>query len=263
VIPNRPIQSSSESLSRIFARENFSAIHKPAFRTGLSFYTLKVAVDLFLPIVLAGFLGFLLTPVTRWLRQIGLSSFWASLLGTLGFLTILICIFAALYVSLARFEPDFPRYLDHIQERLMRLGGSAHQGRWVRCYRCQADRSSKFRILVVDDNVDSAQAIGKLLQLKGYEVRCAFDGASAITAAQQFGPHLVLLDISLPDIDGYEVLRRLREQPHASQPLVAAVTGFGQPEDRRHTQEAGFDHHLVKPFGPDALMALIQSLGPK
>jgi CheY-like chemotaxis protein len=90
-----------------------------------------------------------------------------------------------------------------------------------------------------------------------------FDGASAITAAQQFGPHLVLLDISLPDIDDYEVLRRLREQPHASQPLVAAVTGFGQPEDRRHTQEAGFDHHLVKPFGPDALMALIQSLGPK
>jgi hypothetical protein len=83
------------------------------------FYTLKVAVDLFLPIVLAGFLGFLLTPVTRWLRQIGLSSFWASLLGTLGFLTILICLFAALYVSLARFEPDFPRYLDHIQERLM------------------------------------------------------------------------------------------------------------------------------------------------
>src|SRR5580700_3977458 len=83
------------------------------------FYTLKVAVDLFLPIVLAGFLGFLLTPVTRWLRQIGLSNFWAPLLGTLGFLAILICLFAALCVSLARFEPDFPRYLDHIQERLM------------------------------------------------------------------------------------------------------------------------------------------------
>jgi predicted PurR-regulated permease PerM len=81
------------------------------------FYTLKVAVDLFLPIVLAGFLGFLLTPVTRWLKKIGLSNFWAPLLGTLGFLTILICLFAALCVSLARFEPDFPRYLDHIQER--------------------------------------------------------------------------------------------------------------------------------------------------
>jgi predicted PurR-regulated permease PerM len=82
------------------------------------FYTLKVAGDLFLPIVLAGFLGFLLTPVTRWLRKFGLSAFWASLLGTLGFLTILVCLFAALCVSLATFEPDFPRYLDHIQERL-------------------------------------------------------------------------------------------------------------------------------------------------
>src|SRR5258708_23239814 len=82
------------------------------------FYTLKVAVDLFLPIVLAGLLGFLLTPVTRWLKKIGLSNFWAPLLGTIGFLTILICLFAALCVSLARFEPDFPRYLDHIQERL-------------------------------------------------------------------------------------------------------------------------------------------------
>ena len=82
------------------------------------FYTLKVAVDLFLPIVLAGFLGFLLTPITRWLKKIGLSNFWAPLLGTLGFLIILTCLFAALCVSLARFEPDFPRYLDHIQERL-------------------------------------------------------------------------------------------------------------------------------------------------
>ena len=82
------------------------------------FYILKVAVDLFLPIVLAGFLGFLLTPITRWLKKIGLSSFWAPLLGTLGFLAVLICLFAALCLSLSRFEPDFPRYLDHIQERL-------------------------------------------------------------------------------------------------------------------------------------------------
>jgi predicted PurR-regulated permease PerM len=82
------------------------------------FYILKVAGDLFLPIVLAGFLGFLLTPVTRWLKKIGLSAFWASLLGTLGFLTILVCLFTALCASLARFEPDFPLYLDHIQERL-------------------------------------------------------------------------------------------------------------------------------------------------
>ena len=82
------------------------------------FYTLKVAVDLFLPIVLAGFLGFLLTPVTRWLMKIRLSPFWAPLLGTLDFLTMLISLFGALWLSLARFEPDFPQYLDHIQNRL-------------------------------------------------------------------------------------------------------------------------------------------------
>jgi CheY-like chemotaxis protein len=94
-------------------------------------------------------------------------------------------------------------------------------------------------------------------------VRCAFEGASAVAIAQQFGPHLVLLDISLPGMDGYEVLRRLREQSGASQPKVVAVTGFGRAEDRRRTQEAGIDHHLVKPLGPDVLKTLIQSLGQK
>ena len=82
------------------------------------FYVLKAAVDLFLPIVLAGFLGFLLTPVTRWLKKIGLPNFWAPLVGTLGFFTLLMCLFAALCASLARFQPDLPLYLDHIQERL-------------------------------------------------------------------------------------------------------------------------------------------------
>lgn len=82
------------------------------------FYVLKAAVDLFLPIVLASFLGFLLTPVTRWLKKIGLPNFWAPLVGTFGFLLLLICLCGALSMSLARFEPDLPRYLDHIQERL-------------------------------------------------------------------------------------------------------------------------------------------------
>jgi predicted PurR-regulated permease PerM len=82
------------------------------------FYTLKVAADLFLPIVLASFLGFLLTPFTRWLKKIGLPNFWAPLLATLAFLIILICLFAALGASLARFEPEFPHYVDHVQARL-------------------------------------------------------------------------------------------------------------------------------------------------
>lgn len=123
--------------------------------------------------------------------------------------------------------------------------------------------SSKFRVLVVDDNVDSAEAISTLLRLQGHDARCAFDGASAVTVAEQFGPHLILLDISLPDINGYELLCRLREQTNASQPVVAAVTGFGRPEDLRRTREAGFDHHLVKPFSPDVLMTLLESLEQK
>jgi predicted PurR-regulated permease PerM len=82
------------------------------------FFVLKVAVDLFLPIVLAGFLGFLLTPITRGLKKKGLPNFWAPLVGILGFFTLLMCLFAALCASLARFEPDLPLYMDHIQERL-------------------------------------------------------------------------------------------------------------------------------------------------
>ncbi len=80
------------------------------------FYTLKVAADLFLPIVLASFLGFLLTPVTRWLKKIGLRNFWSPLIGTLGFLAILLSLFAALCTSLAKFEPEFPKYVDHVQK---------------------------------------------------------------------------------------------------------------------------------------------------
>jgi predicted PurR-regulated permease PerM len=82
------------------------------------FCTLKVAASLFLPIVLASFLGFLLTPVTRLLKKIGFSNFWAPLVSTLGFLIILLCLFAALCISFARFEPEFPSYVDHVQTRL-------------------------------------------------------------------------------------------------------------------------------------------------
>jgi predicted PurR-regulated permease PerM len=121
--PIQPNQSSDGSTSEDLRRfVNFwLAVAVIGLFVFAFFYILKVAVDLFLPIVLAGFLGFLLTPVTRWLKRIGLSNFWAPLLGTLGFLTILMCLFASLCASLARFEPDFPRYLDHIQERLTPL----------------------------------------------------------------------------------------------------------------------------------------------
>jgi CheY-like chemotaxis protein len=94
--------------------------------------------------------------------------------------------------------------------------------------------------------------------LEGHEVRCAFDGASAVAIAQQFGPHLVLLDISLPGIDGYEVLRRLREQSGASQRKVVAVTGFGRAEDRRRIALdvcADWLSGLAKMAGPNFCLA--------
>src|ERR1700751_61646 len=121
---NQPINA-NDSSNASTPPEAIGQFIKPGFAfavVGLfvfaCFYTLKVAIDLFLPIVLAGFLGFLLTPVTRWLKKIGLSPFWAPLIGTLGFLAILLCLFGALWLSLAGFEPDFPQYLDHIQQRL-------------------------------------------------------------------------------------------------------------------------------------------------
>jgi predicted PurR-regulated permease PerM len=115
--PNDNSDSSPEELEKKVVNLWF-AIAVSGLFVFACFYVLKMAIDFFLPIVLASFLGFLLTPVTRWLKKIGFSNFWAPLLSTLSFLFLLICLCAALSLSLARFEPDFPRYLDHIQERL-------------------------------------------------------------------------------------------------------------------------------------------------
>jgi signal transduction histidine kinase len=103
------------------------------------------------------------------------------------------------------------------------------------------------RILVVDDNVDAASTLGMLLRLDGHEVRLAHDGVAALAVAEQFAPEVVLLDIGLPKLDGYEVARRLREQPGGEDALLIAISGYGQEEDRRRAQQAGFDHHLTKP----------------
>lgn len=109
------------------------------------------------------------------------------------------------------------------------------------------DRTSKrSRILVVDDNRDSAETFELLLSMEHYEVRTAFDGETAIVTALEYHPDTCLLDIDLPDINGYELARRIRAK--FPQVLLIAVTGFGQDEDRRRTQEAGFNHHLVKPI---------------
>jgi PAS domain S-box-containing protein len=117
--------------------------------------------------------------------------------------------------------------------------------------------SARRRIVVVDDNVDAAESLALLLQHDGHEVQVAHDGHAALDAARGFRPDLVLLDIGLPGMDGYDVARRLRVDPELPALTLVALTGFGQDEDRRRTSAAGFDHHLTKPVEYDALAELI------
>jgi len=118
------------------------------------------------------------------------------------------------------------------------------------------------RVLVVDDNVASAQSLATILKLEGHDVRVAYDGRLALEAVVSFRPQVVLMDIGLPGMDGYEAARRLRGDPDlgAGIALLVAVTGYAEDEARRSSREAGFDHHLVKPVDPDIVLALISSL---
>ena len=114
------------------------------------------------------------------------------------------------------------------------------------------------RVLVVDDNRDAADSIGEFLKELGYEVAVAYDGPSALTVADTFKPHVCVLDIGLPVMDGYEVARLLRQSDGLSQRLrLIAVTGYGQDGDRRRSEEAGFDAHLVKPVQIDELAKIV------
>jgi len=118
-------------------------------------------------------------------------------------------------------------------------------------------RPSRRRILVVDDNVDAANTLSMLLELEGHEIRVAYDGPAALKAAEDFLPEVVLLDIGLPRMDGYEVGRRLRERPATEKVLLVALTGYGKDEDRQRSHEAGFNAHLVKPVDLDGLRAVL------
>ena len=115
------------------------------------------------------------------------------------------------------------------------------------------------RILVVDDNVDAAESLSRLLRLQAHEVRVAYDGLAALAAARDMNPDVVLLDIGLPELDGLEVARSLRARGDGPRPLLVAMTGFGQAEDRARTAAAGFDHHLTKPVDPKLLQTLLQT----
>jgi PAS domain S-box-containing protein len=113
------------------------------------------------------------------------------------------------------------------------------------------------RVLVVDDNHDAADSLGLLLQFLGAEVHVVHDGRAALEAMASFKPRVVLLDLGMPNMDGLEVARRMREDPQMRQATIVALTGWGQHEDRRRTGEAGFDHHLVKPADMTALQSIL------
>jgi signal transduction histidine kinase len=117
--------------------------------------------------------------------------------------------------------------------------------------------ANKRRILVVDDNLDSAESLTTLLDLTGNETRAAYDGVEAMEVASAFQPQVILLDIGLPELNGYEVAHKIRQQPWGRNVLLIALTGWGQEDDRRRSKEAGFDHHLVKPVEPAVLKRLL------
>jgi CheY-like chemotaxis protein/anti-sigma regulatory factor (Ser/Thr protein kinase) len=113
------------------------------------------------------------------------------------------------------------------------------------------------RILVADDNQDATLALAKMLEAVGHTVRTSFDGTEALEVFDEFEPELVLLDIGMPGLNGLQACARIRSKPKGRTAVLVAITGWGQPEDRRLSGEAGFDHHLVKPVDPTLLLELI------
>jgi CheY-like chemotaxis protein len=115
-------------------------------------------------------------------------------------------------------------------------------------------------VLVVDDNKDAATVLGMFVQAGGHSVLVEHSARSALDRARTDQPHVCLLDIGLPDIDGNELARQLRAQPGGEARVLVAVTGYGQEQDREQTAAAGFDHHLVKPVDGERLLALLAEL---
>ncbi len=119
------------------------------------------------------------------------------------------------------------------------------------------------RVLIVEDNRDAAEMLNIMLSTWGQETRVAYDGLAALDMAGQFRPQVVLLDIGLPELNGYDVARRIREQPWGRQVSLVAVTGWGQEADRQRSAAAGIDHHLIKPVEPTALKSLLNEVVPR
>ena len=120
-----------------------------------------------------------------------------------------------------------------------------------------ASLSNTLRVLVVDDSVDAAETLTMLLQLSGHEVRTAHDGLAGVQAALEYAPHVVLLDIGLPGMNGFDVAKRLRQESTLANVVLVAMTGYGEAAARQRSREAGFDHHLVKPADFEKVEAIL------
>ena len=119
------------------------------------------------------------------------------------------------------------------------------------------------RVLVVDDNVDATKTLELLLEASGHDVRTAHNGPTALEIAVKFRPDIVLLDIGLPDIDGYEVARRLRQHSDLSGVVLVAMTGYGNETDKLRSHDAGFNHHLIKPADFGKVKEILASVSEK
>lgn len=124
----------------------------------------------------------------------------------------------------------------------------------------QTTPPSRFKILVVDDNHDSALSLAMMLSIMGHDTRTAHDGESALSTAETFLPDVVLLDIGLPKLNGYEVAQRIRGNAWGAAMYLIAITGWGQDEDRQRSSEVGLNLHMVKPVEPAALEKLLANL---
>jgi CheY-like chemotaxis protein len=120
--------------------------------------------------------------------------------------------------------------------------------------------AARRRVLVVDDNRDAAVSLARLLDCMGNETQTAHDGLEALGLAETFRPDLVMLDIGMPRLSGYDTARRIREQPWGRSMVLVALSGWGQDEDRRRSKDAGFDSHLVKPLEPETMEKLLAGL---
>jgi CheY-like chemotaxis protein len=117
-------------------------------------------------------------------------------------------------------------------------------------------------VLIADDNRDAADSLAMLLEMEGHEVTVVHDGRQALASIEKLAPDIALLDIGMPEIDGYEVARRVRQGPSGTALTLIAVTGWGQDADRARAIEAGFDMHFTKPVEPERLIELLRAGAP-